>query len=225
MAASPAAAAGASARPTPKTGVWGHFEVVPVWPVMPARFLFSLLASMRILVVAYFWRLVTFRVFRQYYPQNPLTLGASLEPASIPLDQFHLGVDHDLRMLEDTQEQFARLPGEWGLGDLAYQHAERYLTGRTRPGPNQHNLPVWTEVDDFMKEFIAFYRGRVENIIHRIKNHMWCQTAFRGSFEMLTSLNNIAVLGTALEIRLDFEIDDKISLSVLGRGLTHFTPK
>ena len=37
----------------------------------------------------------------------------------------HLGVDHDSRIWNDTQVLFPMRPGEWGLGDLAYEHCER----------------------------------------------------------------------------------------------------
>ena len=136
----------------------------------------------------------------------------------------HLGVDHDFRILQDTEDKFPILPGEWRLGDLAYQHALRCLAGRTRPNARQHNLPAWTPVDDFLKEFIAFYRARVESVIHRVKNHGWCKTEFRGSFEMLNTLNNIAVLVTALEIRLDFELDDKFMFECVGPWPHTFYP-
>ena len=73
----------------------------------------------------------------------------------------HLGVDHDSRIWNDTQVLFPMRPGEWGLGDLAYEHCERILSGRTMPSGAQAMLAnPWTDADVFMKNFIAFYRAR-----------------------------------------------------------------
>ena len=72
-----------------------------------------------------------------------------------------------------------------------------------------------------MKNFIAFYRARVESVIHRLKNHGWCETAFRGSYSMLVALHDIAVITTALEIKLEFELDNKAMFEVVGPLATH----
>ena len=75
-----------------------------------------------------------------------------------------------------------------------------------------------------MNNFIAFYRARVESVIHRIKNHGWCETAFRGTYEMFVALHDIAVLMTTLEIRLDFEIDNTVMFEVVGPWPHTFYP-
>ena len=136
----------------------------------------------------------------------------------------HLGVDHDSRIWNDTQVLFPMRPGEWGLGDLAYEHCERIFSGRTMPSGAQAMLATcnpWTDADVFMKNFIAFYRARVESVIHRLKNHGWCETAFRGSYSMLVALHDIAVITTALEIKLEFELDNKAMFEVVGPLATH----
>ena len=113
-------------------------------------------------------------------------------------------------------------PGEWGLGDLAYQHCRRILSGRTRPThPSQ---PAWSEADEFMKSLISFYRARVENVINRVKNHGWCEAEFRGTYCMFVALHDIAVIATALEIRLDFELDQKVMFETVGPWPHTFYP-
>ena len=38
-----------------------------------------------------------------------------------------LGVDHDSRLYSDSLDKYSLLPGEWGLGDLAYVGQGRVL--------------------------------------------------------------------------------------------------
>ena len=85
----------------------------------------------------------------------------------------------------------------------------------------------WTDADVFMKNFIAFYRTLVESVIHRLKNHGWCETAFRirGSYSMLVALHDIAVITTALEIKLEFELDNKAMFEVVGPWPHTFYPE
>jgi hypothetical protein len=127
------------------------------------------------------------------------------------------GVDHDVRIWDDTRAQFPTTcrPGEWGLGDLAYISCERVLTGRKRPIPGS-GLPAWSEHDEYMKNLIAHYRARVENVIRRVKSHEWCRQIFRGSFKLFTALFDISVIGMALEIRREFELDRKSMFEVVG---------
>ena len=70
----------------------------------------------------------------------------------------------------------------------------------------------WADADVFMKNYIKFYRARVESLIHRLTNHGLCETAFRGSYNMLVALHDIAVTTTALETKLEFELDNKAML-------------
>jgi len=89
-------------------------------------------------------------------------------------------------------------------------------SGRTMPsGPQAMLASPWTGADVFMKNSIAFYRARVASVIHRLKNHGWCETAFRGSYNMFVALHDIAVITTSLEIKLEFELDNKAMVEVL----------
>ena len=115
----------------------------------------------------------------------------------------HLGVDHDKRMMDDMESYFPREPGEWHLGDLGYVGAERVLYPQKRPAHDSQE--PWDVDCEFWTHLIAGYRGRVENVIYKIKSHMWCQTPFRGRFESLCLYYNIAVVLTALELRSRFE--------------------
>ena len=83
---------------------------------------------------------------------------------------------------------------------------------------------IWTAGDEFLNNLIAFYRARVERVIARIKNHAWCECDFRGSYEKLCMLYDIAVIGTALEIRMEFELDSKVAFEVVGPWPHTFYP-
>jgi hypothetical protein len=67
------------------------------------------------------------------------------------------------------------------------QHRQNQAVGSfniigTMPSGAQAMLAnPWTDANVFMKNFISFYRARVESVIHRLKNHGWCETAFRGA--------------------------------------------
>ena len=76
--------------------------------------------------------------------------------------------------------------------------------------------PCVTEWDVFWNSFIAFYRARVERVIAKLKSHGWCQVAFRGSYKSLCTLNEIAVVATALELRRDFELEGRVAFEVSG---------
>ena len=102
-----------------------------------------------------------------------------------------------------------------GLGDLAYEGCERMLTGRKHPAAGQDAMP-WTEADEFLRNLIAHYRSRVKSVIHRIKAHAWCEQVFRGAYEVCAALYHITVLTTALEIKNEFELDDKVMFEVVG---------
>lgn len=118
-----------------------------------------------------------------------------------------LGVDHDSRLYSDSLHKYPLLPGEWGLGDLAYIGQERILCGIKGP---------MTEFDLAYNAFIAFYRARVERVIAKIKSHGWCKCTFRGSYRQLCALNEIAVVGTALELRRNFEYEGNLAFEVSG---------
>ena len=124
-----------------------------------------------------------------------------------------LGVDHDERIADDHVE-FQTLPNEWQLGDLAYGGLTRCLTGRKLP--TGLNEDAWMEADEFFRQLIAFYRGRAENVISRIKCHGWCEGVFRGSFELLMNLWDIAVILLAQEMREDFRVDGFLMFEVVG---------
>jgi len=126
----------------------------------------------------------------------------------------HLGVDHDKRMMDDMESYFPREPGEWHLGDLGYVGAERVLYPQKRPAHDSQE--PWDVDCEFWTHLIAGYRGRVENVIYKIKSHMWCQTPFRGRFESLCLYYNIAVVLTALELRSRFERTTLSRFEVVG---------
>lgn len=108
------------------------------------------------------------------------------------------------------------LPGEWGLGDLAYISSTRVLTGRKHPKAGSQQRP-WSQHDEYMRHLIAQYRARVETVIKRLKSHAWCGgPIFRGSSDLFHRLFEITVFMTALEIRRDFEIDKVVMFEVLG---------
>ena len=119
------------------------------------------------------------------------------------------GVDHDMEILKACRDKYRMLPGEWGLGDLAYGGAQRYLCGRKNEGGD------WDFFDEFWNALIGFYRARVEKVIARLKNHEWCQRVFRGSYETLVAHSELTVVMTALEIRREFEAN-KPMFEVLG---------
>ena len=48
--------------------------------------------------------------------------------------------------------------------------------------------------------------------------------AFRGSYNMLVALHDIAVITTALEIKLEFELDNKAMFEVVGPWPHTFYP-
>jgi len=127
----------------------------------------------------------------------------------------HCGVDHDRRIWRETRHLFPMHRGEWGLGDLAYEKCPRVLTSRKHPAPGTNARP-WAPRDEFMKNLIAHYRARVENVIFRLKNHAWCQRTFRGRFKMFVALNDITTHLTALEIKDDFLLDHRPMFSVVG---------
>ena len=56
----------------------------------------------------------------------------------------------------------------------------------------------------------------MEIVIKRIKNAGWCQSIFRGSEELFTHLFDITTMMTALEIRLQFDEDQKVMFEVVG---------
>ena len=134
----------------------------------------------------------------------------------------HSGVDHDKTIWDATRHLFPTLPGEWGLGDLAYEACERLYTGRKHPIAGGQAMP-WTQLDEFERNLISHYRARIETVIHRIKSHDWCGRIFRGSYEVLSALYNITMLGTALEIKNEFLIDNKVMFEVVGPWRHKFT--
>ena len=69
------------------------------------------------------------------------------------------------------QGDWPMVDGDWGLGDKAYIAIERVLCG---------NTPEQTHFDLFWNSIIAFYRGRIEVAIAKLKKHGWCKTPFRG---------------------------------------------
>ena len=107
-----------------------------------------------------------------------------------------LGIDHDQRIIDDCNTKYPLRPREWGLGDLAYGGATRYLVGRKE----SQDAPL-TPFDVYWNALIGFYRGRVEIVIAQLKKHAWAQQVFRGSFKSLVIHHNISSIMTALEIR------------------------
>ena len=93
--------------------------------------------------------------------------------------------------------------GEMALGDLIYGGCPGVLCGRKHP--THANQARWTMRDAMWNTLISHYRARVETVIHRLKNHGWMDSTFRGSFTTLVTLNEITVVFTALEIRREIE--------------------
>lgn len=107
-----------------------------------------------------------------------------------------LGVDHDQKIIDDCNAKYPMRPTEWGMGDLAYGGAVRYLVGRK----DSADAPI-TQFDIYWNALIGFYRSRVEIVIARLKKHGWCQQVFRGRFDTLCMHHHISSIMTALEIR------------------------
>ena len=129
----------------------------------------------------------------------------------------HLGRDHDAHMLNDMNTVYARLPGEWHLGDLGYEGCDGVLIGHKKVGVYDYACEFWTNL-------IGHYRGRCENIINRVKSHAWTDGPFRGRFETMCQYNEISVVMTALELKMDFELDDKVMFEVTGPWPHEFCP-
>ena len=110
--------------------------------------------------------------------------------------ELDVGVNHDMRILDDCTHRYLMRNNEWGLGDLAYGGAPRYLCGVKESA----NSPI-NDLDAYCTALIAFYRARVEQVIARLKRHAWCQQVFRGSYEMLVVHFKITGALTALSIK------------------------
>ena len=78
--------------------------------------------------------------------------------------------------------------------------AKHYTVGvKQQPGE------LLEPVDVYWTALVGFYRARVEQVIERLKKHMWCQTVFRGSYELLVVHHTISSVMCALEIRHEVE--------------------
>jgi len=110
---------------------------------------------------------------------------------------------------------YPSLPGEWGLGDMAYISCLRILTSRRHPKPGSSER-AWDKFDEFGRHLIAHYRSRVEIVIKKLKSHGWCQAIFRGSEDVLKRMFIATSHLTALEIKQDFDIDKKMMFECVG---------
>ena len=121
--------------------------------------------------------------------------------------------------------QVCKKKGEFvWLPEDELEDSSRYiLTGRKHPRVGTNTVP-WSEEDEFTRNLIAHYRSRVEIVIRRIKQPGWCQQIFRGSYELFVALFDITTLMAALEIRLEFDLDDKVMFEVVGPWQHQFYP-
>ena len=126
----------------------------------------------------------------------------------------HLGVDHDTRMEQDMRSKYPRKPHEWHMTDLGYVGIERILYGFKRPTAESQD--PWGVDMEFYNHLIAFYRGRVENVISQVKAHAWARTTFRSGFEVMQNYYTISLVLTALEIKHQFESTDLSRFEVVG---------
>ena len=109
---------------------------------------------------------------------------------------------------------------------MAYGSCTRVLTGRKKPtaAALANGARAWSMEDEFMIHLIAFYRGRVEAVIARMKKHAWCHTPFRGEFLLFNAFFDVSTLMTALEINLEFQEDNKPMFEVVGPWRHVFYP-
>lgn len=124
--------------------------------------------------------------------------------------ELDVGVNHDMRILTDCTHRYPMRCNEWGLGDLAYGGAPRYLCGVKASASHPIN-----ELDAYWTALVAFYRARVEQVIARLKRHAWCQQVFRGSYEMLMVHHTITGALTAMAIKQDI-LSGKPLFEVVG---------
>lgn len=129
----------------------------------------------------------------------------------------HLGRDHDAKIEQEMNTVYQRLPGEWQLGDLGYEGCEGMLIGHKKVGEYDYASEFWTNL-------IGHYRGRCENIINRVKAFAWTDGPFRGTVETMSLYHEIAVVMTALELKMDFELEQKVMFEVVGPWPHEFQP-
>ena len=125
----------------------------------------------------------------------------------------HLGVDHDMRLMNDMESKFQRMPHEWHMGDLGYVGAEQVLYPMKRPAHTSQE--PWNVDMEFLGHLISFYRGRVENVIGQLKSHKWAR-GFRGALETMQQYYTVALVLTAAEIRHNFESTNLSRFEVVG---------